>query len=44
MPDYMQWLRIAGDNNPETAIMHWTGPDGNNIIKKQIKDRNIVQL
>lgn len=40
MPKEMQWLRLDGDNK-NAAIMHWTGPAGDEIIKKQIKEQKI---
>ena len=36
MPKEYQWLRLDGDNNPKTIIMHWTGK-GKDIIREQIK-------
>lgn len=36
MPLDYQWLRIAGDNNPDAVIMHWTGTKGKNHIRRKM--------
>ena len=43
MPQEMQWLRLAGENK-NAAIMHWTGKDGNAIIKQRMKEKGILSL
>lgn len=36
MPRIYQWLRVDGDTNKDTVVMHWTGNAGNNYIRKQL--------
>ena len=43
MPGIWQGLRCAGDN-PKNKIMHWTGPKGKEIIKKQMEQKGIEPL
>lgn len=43
MPPECQWLRMDGDNNPDTIIMHWTGHKGKSKIKASMGAPRVVR-